>query len=57
MLKSENSRRKGDDWIIANGERQDELNELTKVSHKASHEGSLQQQVKGKITEGDEDDQ
>jgi len=48
MLKSEHGRRGGDDQIIANDERQDELNELTETSHKASYESSLRQQVKGK---------
>ena len=40
--------------MIANDGWQDEL---TKASHKASYEDSLQQQVKGKTTKGDEDDQ
>jgi len=57
MLKSEHDGRGGDDQIIANGEQQDELDELTEVSYKASHGGSLRCQVKGKTTEGDEDDQ
>jgi len=57
MFKSEHGRHRGNDRIIANGGRQDELDELTEVSHKASHEVSLREQVKGKITEGDEDDQ
>ena len=57
MLKSEHSRRGGDDRIIANSGRQDELDELTEASHKASCEVSLRQQVKGKTMEGDEDDQ
>ena len=57
MLRSEHGRRRGDDRIIANGGRQDELDELTEASHKASHGGSLRQQVKGKTSEGDEDDQ
>jgi len=39
MLRSEHSKRRGDDWIIANGEQQDELME---ASHKASHRGLLQ---------------
>ena len=56
MLKSEHGRRGGDDRIIVNGRQQDELNELTGASHKASHEVSLRQQVKGKTTKGDEDD-
>ena len=57
MLISEHGRRGDDDWIIANGGRQDELDELTEVSYKASHGGSLRQEVKGKTVEGDEDDQ
>ena len=57
MLKSEHGRRGGDDQIIANDERQDELNELTETSHKASYESSLRQQVKEKTAEGDEDDE
>ena len=57
MLRSKYDRRGGDDLIIANGGRQDELDELTEASHKASHGGSLRQQVKGKTMEGDEDDQ
>ena len=57
MLRSEHGRHKGDDRIITNDEQKDELNELTEASHKASHEGSLWQQVKGKTAEGDEDDQ
>jgi len=57
MLRSEHGRRGGDDWIIANGGRQDELDELTEASHKASHGGSLRQRVKEKTAEGDEDDQ
>jgi len=57
MLRSEHGRRSGDDRIIANGGRQDELDELTEASHKVSHGGSLRQQVKGKTVEGDEDDQ
>ena len=56
MLRSEHGRRGGDDRIIANGERQDGLDELTVASHKASHGDSLWQQVKEKIAEGDEDD-
>jgi len=36
---------------------QDELNELTEASHMASYGGSLRQQIKEKIAEGDEDDQ
>ena len=55
MLKSEHGRYGGDDRIIANDGRQDELDELTEVSHKASHRGSLWQ-VKEKTAEGDEDD-
>ena len=57
MLRSEHGRCVGDDRIIATGRRQDELDELTEASHKASHGGSLWQQVKEKIAEGDEDDQ
>ena len=57
MLKSEHGRRGGDDRIIANGGRQDELDELMEASHKASHGFSLRQQVKRKTTEGDENDQ
>ena len=57
MLRSEHGRRSGDDRIIANGGQQVELNELTEASHKASHEVSMRQQVKGKTTESDEDDQ
>ena len=57
MLKSEHSRRGGDGRIIATGREQDEIDELTEASHKASQEVSLQQKVKGKIMEGDEDDQ
>ena len=57
MLRSEHSKREGDQ-IIANGGRQDELDELTEASHKASHKGSLRQQVKEKKTMvGDENDQ
>jgi len=41
----------------ADGGWQDGLDELTEVSHKASHGGSLRQQVKGKTTECNEDDQ
>ena len=54
MLRSEYGRCRGDDRIIANGGRQDKL---TEASHKASHGGSLWQQVKRKTTEGDEDNQ
>ena len=54
MLKSEHDRCGGDDRIMANDGRQDEL---TEAPHKASHGGSLRQQVKGKTMEGDEDDQ
>ena len=43
MLRSKHGRRVGDDRIIANSEQEDELDELTEASHKASHEGSLQQ--------------
>ena len=57
MLRSEHGRHGGDDRIIANDRQQDELDELTEESHKASHGGSLRQQVKGKTAEGDEDDQ
>ena len=57
MFRSEYSRRSGDDQIIASGRWQDEVDELTEASHKASHGGSLRQQVKGKTAEGDEDDQ
>ena len=57
MLISEHGRRSGDDRIIANGGWQDEVDELTEASHKASHGGSLWQQVKEKTTEGNEDDQ
>jgi len=57
MLRSEHSRRRGDDWIITNGGQQDELDELMKALHNASHGGSLRQQVRGKIADGDEDDQ
>jgi len=57
MLRSEYDRRGGDDRIITNGRRLDELDELTEASHKISQGGSLRYQVKGKITEGDEDDQ
>jgi len=57
ILRSEHGTRCGDDRIIANGRRQDELDELTEASHKESHGGSLWQQVKEKIAEGDEDDQ
>ena len=56
-LRSQHGRRGGDDRIITNGGRQDELDELMEASHKASHGGSLRQQVKGKTAEGDEDDQ
>ena len=52
MLKSEHGRHGGDDRIIAKCGRQDELDELTK----ASHRGLLWQQVKEKIAKGDEDD-
>ena len=38
MLRFEHNRRSGDDWIITNDRRKDDLNELTKSSHKASHE-------------------
>ena len=54
MLRSEHGRRGGDDRIIANSGRQDELME---ASHKASYGGSLRQQVKEKTAEGDDDDQ
>ena len=37
-IRSEHSRRNGDDWIITNSERQGELNELKKASYKESHE-------------------
>ena len=57
MLRPELGRHRGDDRIIANDRQQDELDELTEESHKASYGGSLRQQVKGKIAEGDEDDQ
>ena len=57
MLGFEHGRCRGDDWIIANGGRQDELDELTEASHKASHGGSLWQQVKEKTAKGDEGDQ
>ena len=57
MLRSEHGRCGGDDWIIANGGRQDELDELMEASHKASYGGSLWQQVKEKIAKGDEDNQ
>jgi len=57
MLKSEHSRHKGDDRIIANDGQQDELDELMDASHKASHGGSLQFKSKEKIAKGDEDDQ
>ena len=57
IVKIEHGRHRGDDRIIANGGRQDELDELIEASHKASHGGSLRQQVKRKTTEGDEDDQ
>ena len=53
ILRSEHGRRGGDDRIIANGGQYDEL---TEASHKASHRGSLWQQVK-KAAEGDKDDQ
>ena len=56
MLRSEYGRCEGDDRIIANDGRQDELDELTEASHKASHGGLLRQQVKRKTMEGDEDD-
>ena len=56
MLTSEHDRRGGNDRIITKGGRQDELNELTEASHKASHGGSLRQQVKRKTMEGDGDD-
>jgi len=42
VLRSEHSKCEGDDRIIANGGRQDELDELTEASHKASHGGLLQ---------------
>jgi len=35
MLRSEHSRREGDDRIIANGGRQDELDEITR--HRTGH--------------------
>ena len=57
MLRSEHGRHGGDDQIIANGGWQDELDEFTEASHKASDGGLLRQQVKGKTSEGDEDDQ
>ena len=57
MLRSEHGKHRGDDRIIANGRQQDELDELTEASHKASHGDLLRQQVKGKTTEGDEDNQ
>ena len=57
MLRPEHGRRSSDDRIIAYGRQQDELDGLTKISHKASHEGLLQQQIKEKTAEGDEDDQ
>jgi len=49
--------RGGDDRIITNGGRQDELDKLTMASHKAFHGGSLRQQIKGKTVEDAEDDQ
>ena len=57
MLRSEYGRHKGDNLIIANDRQQDESDELTEASHKASHGGSLRQQVKEKTAKGDEDDQ
>ena len=42
----EHGRRGDDDRIIANGRQQDDLDELTKASHKAFHGCSLWQQVK-----------
>ena len=57
MLKSEHDRRDSDDRIITNDGWQDELDEITEASHKASYRGSLRQQVKGKTAEGDEGDQ
>ena len=57
MLKSEHGRLECDDRIIANGERQDKLDELIEASYKASHRVSLQQQVRGKTMKGDEDNQ
>jgi len=56
-FRSEHGRRRSNDQIIANGGRQYEPDELTEASHKASHGGLLRQQVKEKITEGDENDQ
>ena len=56
LLRSEHGRREGDDLIIANGEGQDELDELTEASYKAPHGDSLWQQVKEKTAESDEDD-
>jgi len=52
MLRSEHGRCGGDDHITANGGQQDELDELTEASHKASHGDSLWQQVKGKNSGG-----
>ena len=52
MLRFEHDKRGGDDRIIANGGRQDGLDELTEALHKASHGGSLRQQVKGKNNGG-----
>jgi len=57
MIRSEHGRRGDDDQIIANGRRQDALDKLTEASHKASHEVSLWQQIKGKTMERDQDDQ
>jgi len=57
MLRSEHGRHGGDDQIIANDGWQDELDEFTEASHKASDGGLLRQQVKGKTTDGDENDQ
>ena len=57
MLRFEHDRHEGDDRIIANDGRQDELDELTEASHKASYGGSLRQQVKEKTAEGNKDDQ
>jgi len=54
MLRSEHSRCEGDDWIIANDGRQDELDEL--MGHRIRHPmESLRQPVKGKTAEGEDD--
>ena len=48
MLRSEQGRHGGDDRIIANGGRQDELDELTETSHKNPMEARYDSKSKKK---------